>query len=102
MKTRIIAMYLAAFVALLFAGCSTLQNIPTGACTRWEHTGNYGPVFQSHLVFAGVEKTADGGLKVAQYDGTITYMGFGPHDMIEGLVIEPAMVAAAQAKLAKP
>jgi hypothetical protein len=100
MKTLITLVLLAA--TLILSGCSTLTNIPTGACTRWEHTGNYGPIFQTHLVFQGVTKTADGGLTVGSYDGTALYMGFGPHDHIEGLVIAPATVAAAEAKLTKP
>lgn len=86
------------FVALLglCSGCSSLYHaVPPGACNYYEHVGNYGPFLQTHVIAHGVVKNPDGSLTVSDYTGMVQVMGYGPHDVVQGLVIDAATAAAA-------
>ena len=76
-------------LALTLSGCSTLSSIrvPPGSLASWHHIGNYGPV-QSSVTVTDITKLNDGTFVLGHYDGFISYLGFGPHDIIEQLHID--------------
>lgn len=78
------ALILAASLAL--TGCS---NIPNGEFKDWSHDGNYG-IFTSHYEAHNAKKREDGKIVVGSYTGSIKVAGgYGPHDSITELVIDP-------------
>ena len=86
-------------VSLAFSSCASAPKItvPPGSLTSWTHTDNYGP-FIDHVILTGVKKNPDGSFTVQHYDGQAGWLGFGPHDVIEGLEIDAAGTPAAPAK----
>jgi hypothetical protein len=79
-------------IVLGLAGCADpltpLRKLPPGSLTSWTHTGNFGP-WQSRVIVTGVVHTKDGSVSISHYDGAAGWMGFGPHDVVEGLVLQP-------------
>ena len=89
-KLPAIALLLAATALCALSGCLGPHiAIPPGELASWEHIGSFGP-WQSHIVMHGVVKQADGTFRVQDYSGSATWLGIGPHDVIQGLVINPA------------
>lgn len=86
-------------LALLSAGCSTLSKIqvPPGSLTSWHHIGNYGP-FRTDVTIQDVTKLPDGSFVLGHYEGEATWMGFGPHDIIDGLHIDGSGTPVAPSK----
>lgn len=77
-------------IALGFAltGCASKIQVPPGALTSWHHIGSYGPFLSDDIAVQDVTKNADGTFTVGHYEGKLTIMGFGPHDIIDGLRID--------------
>ena len=75
--------------SLFLCGCSTISNIkiPPGSLTAWHHIGNYGP-YSDNVTVTNVTKLSDGTFVLGEYDGQISWLGFGPHDIISGLHID--------------
>lgn len=75
--------------ALCLAGCASAPKIavPPGSLTAWHHIGNYGP-FQTNVTVTEAQKLPDGTFVLGHYDGLAQWMGFGPHDIIDGLHID--------------
>jgi hypothetical protein len=76
-------------LALTLSGCSTLSSIkvPPGSLTSWHHLGNFGP-WQSNVSVTDVTKLTDGTFILGHYDGSAGWLGFGEHDIIDGLHID--------------
>lgn len=82
---------------LLLSGCLSGIKVPPGSCATFTEVDNYGPVSVSVKII-GVSKQTDGTFNLAHYDGQVSYLGFGPHTIIEGLTIDSAGNAAAPVK----
>lgn len=103
LKTLLVAI---AGIALGFAltGCATKIAVPPGSLTSWHHIGSYGPFLSDDVAVQDVTKNPDGSFTVGHYEGKLTIMGFGPHDIIDGLHIDasgtlvPASTMPAAAK----
>ena len=82
---------------LLISGCSTLNSIkvPPGSLTSWHHLGNFGP-WQSNVSVTDVTKLTDGTFVLGHYDGSAGWLGFGEHDIIDGLHIDGGGVPVAK------
>lgn len=93
---KLLALILVALIGLCSGCASSISKVPPGACAYWEHVGNYGPFFQTHVIAHSVVKNPDGSLTVGDYTGMVQVMGYGPHDVVQGLVIDAATVRAAQ------
>ncbi len=78
---------LLALACLALCGCASNIKIPPGSLTSWHHVANYGP-WQSRVTLTNVQKLSDGTFVIGEYDGQASWLGFGPHDIIEGLHID--------------
>lgn len=76
-------------ILALLNGCTSIANlkVPPGSLTSWHHIGNYGP-FRTDVTIQDVTKLPDGSFVLGHYEGEATWMGFGPHDIIDGLHID--------------
>jgi len=74
-------------LALALSGCATSIKVPPGSLTSWHHIGNFGP-WQTSVTVQDVTKLPDGTFVLGHYDGTAGWLGFGMHDIIDGLHID--------------
>ena len=84
-------------ILLLLSGCLSSIKVPPGSCATFTEVDNYGPVAVKVMIM-GVAKQTNGTFTLAHYDGQVSYLGFGPHTIIEGLTIDAQGNAAAPAK----
>lgn len=84
------------FVALAGVGCTAITAVPPGGCLYFEHVGNYGPFLQTHVIAHNTVKNEDGSLTVGDYTGMVQVLGYGPHDVIQGLHVDAKPPAVAK------
>ena len=81
---------LAIIPALLLGGCGTLGiKVPPGSLTEWDHSDSYGP-WQDTVQVLNVAKQPDGTFIMARYEGRAQFLGFGVHDVLIGLHVDPS------------
>ena len=63
------------------------SRLPNGQLSSFTESDNYGPV-SAKFIFIGISNPIGGPVTVEHFDGQISYLGFGPHTVIEHLVID--------------